>query len=374
MPDTILVTGGAGFIGAHTTAALLAAGHRVRVYDLLTPPVHPEPVRPPWLSRDAELVIGDVRDVQALAAAMAGVDRVLHLAAYQDYMPDHSKFFAVNAAGTAAVYEAAAVAGTALAKVVVASSQAAYGEGAWRCPEHGEFLAAPRNTERLGAGEFEVECPVCGAGALYLPCSEDRALRPASAYGASKLAQEVAAMTLSGLLGVPTTCLRYSIVQGRYQSPSNPYSGACRVFVLRNLAGRPAAVFEDGGQRRDYVAVADVVAANLLALFDPRTDAGVYNVGGPAALTTLEYAELVARVTGGPAPVLAGEYRLGDTRHAVSGSERLRELGWAPRGTAEASAADYAAWAREMGFEDRSDAALARMRSTGTLRPFSSVW
>jgi dTDP-L-rhamnose 4-epimerase len=369
MIEHVLVTGGAGFIGSHTALLLLERGHRVRALDALRPPVHLAGERPPWLPADAELMAGDVRDRDALARALRGVDSVIHLAAYQDYLPDFSTFFHINTVGTALLYEVCVAERLQLRKVVVASSQAVYGEGAHLCQEHGVVRPGLRSDEQLRGSHWEVRCPLCGRTTDWLPTDESE-VNPQNQYAISKHTQELVAVNLGRRHGIPTTCLRYSITQGRWQSPRNAYSGACRVFTVRARAGRPPIVFEDGGQRRDYVHVSDVARANLLALTDDRTSDQAYNVGGAEALTTLDYARVVCELVGlDTPPEVPGCYRSGDSRHVVSDSGKLRALGWAPELSVRDIVREYMSWLDGTGHvDDATDAGLARMFELGTLR------
>jgi dTDP-L-rhamnose 4-epimerase len=365
----VLITGGAGFIGSHTALALLERGWRVRALDRLGAPVHERGVRPPWLPGDVELVVGDVRARGAFARALRGVDLVLHLAAYQDYLPDFSTFFSVNAAGTALLYELIVEGRLPVRKVVVASSQAVYGEGRYGCAEHGDVYPDHRPDSQLRTGAWEVRCPRCGQVAAPRATDESE-VRPQNPYALSKHTQELVAFSLGRRYGIATTCLRYSIAQGRWQSPRNPYSGICRIFTLRARAGKPLVVYEDGRQRRDYVHVCDVAAANVLALEDARTDFQAYNVGGAKPVSVLEYADVVRRVVNPDVCVTApGYYRFGDTRQVVSDSARLRALGWRTTGGVENVVRDYAEWVDQAGLVDEStDRGMERMLALGTLR------
>jgi dTDP-L-rhamnose 4-epimerase len=368
--DKVLVTGGAGFVGAHTAVRLLQAGYEVRALDALLPPVHMNRVRPHWLPKDVEFMQGDVRSRDDYHRALDGVTAVIHLAAYQDYLPDFSTFFHVNTVGTAMLYEVAVEHRLPLRKVVVASSQAVYGEAAYRCPEHGQVKPPPRQDESLRHGDWEVRCPVCG-GSVEVIDTDESWVNPHNQYAISKYTQELVAFNLGRRYGIPTTCLRYSIVQGPWQSFSNAYSGICRIFTMRVLNGKRPVAFEDGGQLRDYVWVGDVAAANLLALEDPRSDDRVFNVGGAQRHTVLEYGSEVARVLGREEllPEAPGYYRFGDTRHVVSSSDQLRALGWEPTLAVPEIIARYAEWAAaEPDAADHLDASLARMLEVGTVR------
>ena len=238
-----LVTGGAGFIGSHIADRLLREGYEVRIFDNLETRVHPKG-KPPWLPNDAEFILGDVRDKDSLVKSLAGVQVVFHQAAYQDYMPDFSKFLHVNSVSTALIQEiivANRKSGlSGIEKVIVASSQAVYGEGQYQCQneacgEHGKvMLPDSRNQEQLQTGQWELLCPRCGKQMAHLELKEEYH-NPYNAYAISKLAEEMAAVRLGRLNGIPTVALRYSIVQGPRQSLYNQYSGICRIFCLRLL-------------------------------------------------------------------------------------------------------------------------------------------
>lgn len=365
----VLITGGAGFIGSHTVQQLLRAGYAVRILDLLKPPVHPRSTAPTWLAEDAELCLGDVRDRAALSAALTGVDSVIHLAAYQDYLPDFSTFFHINTVGTALLYELIVEKRLGVEKVVIASSQASYGEGRYTCAEHGSVFPNIRPDEQLDKGEWEVGCPDCSRP-IHWQLTDEGRVNPQNQYGLSKYTQELVGLNLGRRYRIPTTCLRYSITQGRWQSPFNAYSGICRIFTLRAQAGKHPVVFEDGYQLRDYVYVEDVARANILALEDPRTDFEIYNVGGNQATSAIDYARIVTDIVHpGLEPELFGYYRFGDTRHIVSDSTKLRNLGWRNTKSVQEVVAEYAAWIEESGFTDTStDAGLQRMLELGTLR------
>ncbi len=369
-----LVTGGAGFIGSHTVDLLLAKGYRVRVLDALTPPVHIAGQLPAYLPAEVEFIHGDVRDREALRRALEGVDVVFHLAAYQDYLTDFSRFFDVNATGTALLYELIVNDKLPVQKVVVASSQSVYGEGKYACPVDGVVYPALRPEAQLLTRQWEVRCPLCD-GPLVMQLTDEAQVRPHNQYAMSKYTQEMIALNLGQRYGIPTVGMRYSITQGPRQSFRNAYSGICRIFVTRMLAGRSPVAYEDGGQLRDYVYVGDVARANVLVLEDPRADYRVFNVGGGEATSVLQYGALVAEVLGAELGVaVPGEYRFGDTRHIVSDISRLRSLGWEPRMPLPQIIALYADWARQQPDLDDSYArAEAVMKQMGTVRTTSAA-
>jgi len=364
----ILVTGGAGFIGSHTCDALLDLGHEVVVLDALTPPVH-RTGSAPNLSPAVDFHQGDTRNRDILTKLLRRVDAVYHLAAYQDYLPDFSRFSDVNVVSTALLYEIVVAERLELGRIVVASSQSAMGEGLYWCSRDGEQVPGMRPQSALAAGRWDIPCPVCG-GPLEIRATPERISNPQNAYGMSKLGQEMVAVNLGRRYGIPTVALRYSIVQGPRQSVYNAYSGACRIFCLSYLQGKPPTLYEDGGAIRDYVNIHDVVDANVLVLEDERAVGRVFNVGGGQPVTTREFADLVMRQYGSTQPgVVTGEYRFGDTRHILSDISALRALGWQPRRRPADSVAEYAAWLEKLdGLDGVLAEANARMHALGVVR------
>jgi dTDP-L-rhamnose 4-epimerase len=363
-----LVTGGAGFIGSHIADALLKRGYEVRVLDNLEPRVHPAG-RPAYLNNAIEFLRGDVRDRRSVERALAGVEVVFHEAAYQDYMPDYSKFFHVNVVSTALLFEAIRGKCIGVRKFILASSQSVYGEGQYRCAEDGFLLPEARRAEQLDRGDWNLRCPKCGGELEPVPLCEEHA-NPAGPYGVSKYAQEMTAMRLGRLLGIPTVALRYSIVQGARQSFYNAYSGICRIFTRALQSRKAPIIFEDGKQLRDYVHISDVVMANLLVLDDPRADGQAFNVGSGRPTTVLEYARvLTQRMSAQVSPQVPGAYRVGDVRHTVSSVTKLESLGWKAAKGLEEIFDDYLAWLEEA--SDRSDyftPALEAMQRAGIVR------
>ena len=353
----VLVTGGAGFIGSHLADRFVEEGFQVRILDSLDPRVHGNGVAN-YLPGGVEFVHGDVTDRETLQWALRDVDVVSHQAAYQDYMPDFSRFLKVNAAGTALLYELLVQDRLKIKKVIVASSQAVYGEGQYECPAHGAFLPVPRSQEQLSRGAWEVTCPECRQAGRPLALREEHT-NPYNQYAVSKLAQEKIALGLGWLHGIPTVALRYSITQGPQQSLWNQYSGICRIFVGRALRNQPLLVYEDGQQTRDFVHVRDVVAANLLALENESANFQAFNVGSGKATSVLEYAHLVLGKLSSAAGIsIPGEYRRGDTRHSISSIEKLERLGWSPRHNLDEILDDFLGWVERAGGipEDVADA------------------
>jgi len=363
----VLVTGGAGFIGLHLVDRLLKEGFQVRVLDNLDPKVHPYG-RPKERPAGVDFIAGDVTDRNTLLAALKDVDIVSHQAAYQDYMPDFSRFLLVNGVGTALVYELIVRERLKVKKVIVASSQAIYGEGQYTCPEHGFLLPVPRSQEQLSRSEWELRCPRCDQQAKECLLKENH-VNPYNQYAVSKLAEEKAALGLGWLHGIPTVALRYSITQGPRQSLFNQYSGICRIFVGRALKGLPLVVYEDGLQTRDFVHINDVVEANMCVLESEDANFQAFNVGSGKATTVLEYANLVRkRLSSNVELDFSGEYRRGDNRHSVSNVDKLRSLGWSPKGNLAKILDDFIAWVESIGgIPSQIEDAYSAMKKAGVV-------
>ena len=345
----ILVTGGAGFIGSAVARALVAAGHGVRVVDALLPAVHPSG-RLPDLPDGVEFRRGDVRDADVVERALEGVDAVCHQAAMVGLgldLDDAPAYVGCNDLGTAVLL--AAMARARVRRLVLAGSMVVYGEGRYDCPEHGGVAPGPRRPADLDAGRFEPPCPRCGAPLLPGLVDEQAPGDPRNVYAATKLAQEHLACAWARAGHGAVLTLRYHNVYGPAMPRDTPYAGVASLFRSALARGEAPRVFEDGGQRRDFVHVEDVAAANLAALdavgSRPPGSARAYNVGSGRVHTVGEMAAELAAAYGGPAPVVTGGYRLGDVRHITADSARLRtELGWLPqvpfrRGMAEFAAA-----------------------------------
>jgi len=323
----VLVTGGAGFIGGHVVDALLAAGHEVRILDALLPEVHPGGW-PAHLDPRAEQVHGDVRDVPP--GVLDGVDVVCHQAAVVGLgldLQDMPLYVGVNELGTAVLLAAMDRAG--VGQLVLASSMVVYGEGRYTCPEHGPVRPPPRLPADLARGRWEPPCPVCGHDLAWGLVPEDAPVDPRSVYAATKTAQEHLSASWARQSGGTCVALRYHNVYGPHMPRDTPYAGVASLFRSAVARGQAPRVFEDGGQQRDFVHVRDVARANLLALAGGRPGAlTAYNVASGTPHTIADVAGAIA--AGGSAPVVTGQYRLGDVRHVVASPQRAREeLGFA---------------------------------------------
>ena len=318
MHGTILVTGGAGFIGSHVVDLLLAEGRPVRVLDALLPAAHDG--RPDYIDPAAEWIHGDLRDPGVAERAVRGMTAVCHQAAMVGMgvdLGDLPDYVGHNDLGTAQLLRALA-ARRFDGRLVLASSMVVYGEGRYACAEHGVVAPAPRAPEDLDAGRFDPNCPRCGRPLEPRTVAEDAPLEPRSVYAATKLAQEHLCNVFSRATGVPVTALRYHNVYGPRMPRDTPYAGVASIFRSAFAAGRAPRVFEDGGQLRDFVHVRDVARANVRALTAPDPVPGAFNIASGTPHTVLEMALALAEACGASAeaaPRVTGEWRPGDVRH-----------------------------------------------------------
>jgi dTDP-L-rhamnose 4-epimerase len=323
-PTRILVTGGAGFVGSHVVDLLVARGHEVVVLDSL---VAHGGTPPPWLDAgadvDVELVRGDVRDVDAWRRAVRGCDAVCHQAARVGLgvdMGDVRAYVDDNDVGTAAGLLALHECGFG-GRLVLASSMVVYGDGRYRCLDHGDVRPAPRSPVDLAAGRYDPLCPRCAGALAWAPTGEDTPVDPRNVYAATKLHQEHLCAAFGRERGVPVTALRYHNVYGPRMPRDTPYAGVASIFRSAVARGEAPRVFEDGGQTRDFVHVADVARANVAALTCGDPVDGPLNVASGTPRTVLDLARAVCAGTG-LEPRVVGGGRVGDVRHIVASPHR----------------------------------------------------
>jgi dTDP-L-rhamnose 4-epimerase len=323
-----LVTGGAGLIGSHVTDLLVREGWKVRVLDNLEPNTHKRG-RPTWINPNAEFTEGDLRDRETITAALDKIDVVFHQAAYGGYMPEIAKFVHVNSLGTAQMLEVIREKHLPIRKIVVASSQAVYSEGAGECPNHGLVFPSVRPVEQLRKGDWEVRCPICGAITKSVPTPENAPVAGETVYGLTKVDQERLVLLWGRQVGIPTVALRYSCTYGPRQSTFNPYTGVIAIFCTRLLNNLPPVLYEDGEQTRDFSFVEDIARANLLAAETDKLDGLPVNVGSGRGVTIREIAKQVSNALKiDIEPEVNSEFRPGEMRHLTSDTTRIRSVGY----------------------------------------------
>ncbi len=363
----VLVTGGAGFIGGHVTEELLAAGYAVRVLDILEPQVHESGGFPEFLGDEVDLIEGDIRDPDAVARAVAGVDGVVHLAAavgVGQSMYQLRRYVGVNDLGTATLLEA--IDGERIQRLVVASSMSVYGEGAYANGSGGLLHPPGRAREQLVRHEWELEGEG-GSPLTAVPTPEEVVPVPSSPYALTKYDQELLCLMFGAAYSIPTIALRLFNVYGPRQALSNPYTGVMAIFACRLLNGNAPIIFEDGAQRRDFVNVRDVARAFRLALENPAVSGCAVNIGSGRSVSIEQVARTLAEVLDRDIePRVEGKYRVGDVRHCFADISRARELlGYQPQVAFEEGIDELAGWLRLQQATDRGAAAAAELSRRG---------
>ena len=364
-----LVTGGAGLIGSHIVDLLLREGWTVRVLDNLEPQTHKNG-KPEWVNPGAEFRQGNVQDYETMRAALTDIDVVFHEAAYGGYMPEMAKYVLVNSFGTAQMLEIIRDHQLPVRKVLVASSQAVYSEGAANCPEHGHVVPLLRPAEQLRAGDFSVHCPICGRPTSSVPTPEATPGGGETVYALTKVDQERLVLLWGKQTGIPTVALRYSCTYGPRQSLFNPYTGVIAIFCTRLLNGQPPIMYEDGAQTRDLCFVEDIAHANLLAATTDMLDGLPANVGSGRATSIRDLAEIIANQLGVKlAPIARGEFRPGEIRSLISDISRIRTIGYTPQTSIEQGIERYVDWIKTQGaVEDYFSRAEAGLRAKGIVQ------
>jgi dTDP-L-rhamnose 4-epimerase len=346
MAKRALVTGGAGLIGSHLVDLLVNDGWEVRALDNLEPQTHRRG-KPAWINQKAEFVHGDLRDRDTIAAALDKIDVVFNQDAYGGKMPEITKFVHVKSLVTAQMLEVIREKALPIRKVVVASSQAVYSEGAGECSEHGLVFPAVRPVEQLRKGDWQTHCPLCGATTTSVPTPENAPVGGETVYGLTKVDQERLVLLWGRQLGIPTVALRYSCTYGPRQSIFNPYTGVIAIFCTRLLNNLPPVLYEDGEQTRDFSFVEDIARANLLAAETDKLDGLAVNIGSGRGTPIREIAEQLSDVLKIDfAPEINGEFRPGEMRHLTSDTTLARSAGYKPSVDLNEGIARYIAWIR----------------------------
>ena len=375
MAKTVLITGGAGFIGSYLAEALFSQGYKVRIFDSLSAQIHGVNAKlPPYLAGKVDFLQGDIVNKGDVEQAVSAIDVVVHLAAETGVgqsMYQISRYVDVNIKGSAVLLESIIEKGKSIKKVIVASSRAVYGEGKYGCESCGVVYPEQRTEETLGAKRWQMQCPKCGRSIEPLPTDEQSLLKPTSIYAVTKQAQEHMFSVMARTHKIPTVILRYFNVYGQRQSLSNPYTGILSIFSSRIVNGKPPPVYEDGLESRDFVHVSDVVKATILALEKTEANYEAFNVGSGRRATILEVANLLVDKLGSSLkPIVVGKYREGDIRHCHSDLTKIRsKLGYEPGKSLEEGISELVEWVKQQkGIPDLSDKASKELSSRRLLR------
>lgn len=344
-----LVTGGAGLIGSHLVDLLIEKGHEVTILDDLDPQTHPKG-KPAWVHPKARFIKGSVLNEQDLKNALSEVNYVFHQAAFVGFTEENSKYFEVNGCGTAQLFECIFKYKLPVRKVVVASSQAVYGEGAYTCKKDGLQFPPVRPLEDLKNKRWELKCEKCSGPLEPAFTSEEKRRDGESPYALSKELEERLALFCGKKFGVTVTALRYGVTYGPRQSVFNPYTGVVSIFSTRLLNDLAPLIYEDGKQTRDFVYVKDIARANLFAAENSSTDGQVFNVGTGKAMGVAELARTLAGIYKKTIePGICSQFRHGDVRHLVLDASKLKKLGFSTETSLSEGLSHFAEWIKSQG-------------------------
>lgn len=365
MQRSILVTGGAGFIGSFVVDALVERGHRVRILDSLEEQVHQGQV-PSYRNPHAEFIHGDVRDLETVASALAGIDTVIHCAAAVGVAQSQyeiKRYTDINVGGTANLLDCIVNRRLPVRKILMPSSMTSYGEGAYQCDTHGRVRPGVRPASQLATKDWQIHCPQCRHVVQPVPVREDDTRESSTIYALTKNMQEDMFLSTAATYGIPATCFRLFNVFGPRQSLSNPYTGVMAIFASRIKNQKPPVIFEDGEQSRDFISVHDVVRAFLLALDSDAANGRALNLGSGHATSIRQVALEVARAYGSDIqPLITGDARKNDIRHCIADTTLARTLlGWEPQTSFEDGLRELIAWSHDERAEDHFDDAHAKL-------------
>jgi dTDP-L-rhamnose 4-epimerase len=373
--NKVLITGGAGFIGSNLALKLLTKGYQVTVLDNLSPQIHGEDLTKSPLYNSIKdkvhFVLGSVLSYEDWKKALNDVDVVVHLAAETgtgQSMYEIEKYTDVNVKGTSIFLDILANEKHSVKKMIVASSRSIYGEGKYRCAEHGIVYPTERVDADMAKGTFECKCPVCGSDIELMPTDETSLIHPSSIYGITKQVQEQMFLVMGKSLGIPAVAFRYQNVYGAGQSLSNPYTGILSIFSTRIKNGNSITIFEDGLESRDFVYVDDVVDATILGIEKDEANYDIFNVGLGEAISVLRVANTLKQAYHTEVEIsVSGNYRLGDIRHNYADLTKVKSLlGFEPKVSFDDGIARFTAWVNQQEVQqDTYEKSVEEMKAKG---------
>lgn len=370
--NSILITGGAGFIGSNLSLKLIELDYSVTVLDNLSPQIHTKN-SPLYLSiKDkVKFIKGSVLNYNDWKQALEGIDVVVHLAAETgtgQSMYEVEKYTDVNIKGTSIFLDILANEKHTVKKMLVASSRAIYGEGKYECDSHGVVYPIERQDSLMAQQDFNVKCPVCGVNVRLMSTDENSKIHPTSIYGITKQIQEQMFMVMGKSLGIPAVAFRYQNVYGAGQSLSNPYTGILSIFSTRIKNNNDINIFEDGLESRDFIYIDDVVDATILGIEKDEANNQIFNVGSGKAIDVLTVAEKLTNIYNSNSKItISGNYRLGDIRHNYADLANInKKLGFIPKTTFEQGIKKFTHWVDQQEIaEDKYERSISEMKSKG---------
>jgi len=371
----VLISGGAGFIGSNLALKLSDKGYDVVILDNLSTQIHGEDPNKSYtynLVKDKfEFIKGDVTNFEDWRRALKDVDIVVHLAAETgtgQSMYEINRYVDVNIGGTAKLMEVLTNEKNQVKKVVVASSRAVYGEGKYKCSEHGIVFPLSRKDEDMSKGDFEVKCPICKRNVDMLPTDEESKLHPESVYGYTKQSQEELCMIVGRSINIPVVAFRFQNVYGPGQSLKNPYTGILSIFSTRIKNGNDLNIFEDGLESRDFVYIDDVTDAIILGMEKDKANFESFNVGSGEKTEVLTIAKVLREKYNSNVKIqVTGNYRLGDIRHNLGDLTKIRTLlGYEPKVNFSKGISNFVDWVEKQAIEkDNYENSIEEMKRKG---------
>ncbi|MDA9808156.1 NAD-dependent epimerase/dehydratase family protein [Flavobacteriales bacterium] len=373
----ILITGGAGFIGSNLTKKLVSKGYSITILDNLSKQIHGKDQKSELYNSIKEIstfILGDVCNEEDWKKSLKGQDAVIHLAAETgtgQSMYEISRYNDVNILGTSHLLDFLANNNNSVKKLIIASSRSIYGEGKYKCENHGVVYPNERVASNMMKGKFDLFCDVCGGELDLMPTDENSKIHPSSIYGITKQQQEQMILLMGKSLGIPAVALRYQNVYGPGQSLSNPYTGILSIFSTRMLNGNDIDIYEDGEESRDFVFIDDVVEATILALEKEEANDEVFNVGSGEATTVKEVADSLKKFYNSDINIsISGKYRLGDIRHNYADLTKAKNLlGFSPKYDFQEGIFEFVKWVKNQEIKkDKYDKSITELKSKGLIK------
>ena len=373
----ILISGGAGFIGSNLTKKLVSKGYNITILDNLSKQIHGKDQKSELYNSIKEIstfILGDVCNEEDWKKALKGQDAVIHLAAETgtgQSMYEISRYNDVNILGTSHLLDFLANNKNSVKKLIIASSRSIYGEGKYKCENHGVVYPNDRIVSNMMKGKFDLFCDACGSELNLMPTDENSKIHPSSIYGITKQQQEQMTLLMGKSLGIPAVALRYQNVYGPGQSLSNPYTGILSIFSTRMLNGNDIDIYEDGEESRDFVFIDDVVEATILALEKEEANHQIFNVGSGETTPVSQVANSLKKLYDSNVNIsIGGSFRLGDIRHNYADLNKIKNLlGFTAKFDFQTGISRFADWVKTQEVkEDKYEQSLNELKNKGLIK------